>query len=92
MSILLQIIGAIVSSLFGSVVEYFKRKKLEEEAAKVEALRLYAESLKLSQAAQDQVDAAVAAHQAAQAQVVTLQEKLDALRRWNDKVRNLGRK
>ena len=92
MSTVLKIIGVIVSALFTSWIAYIKQLQLEAQAAKADALKQYVDSLKLSQAAQDQVDAAVAAHQAAQAQVVSLQEKLDALRRWNDRVKNLGGK
>jgi hypothetical protein len=92
MSTILKIVGVVVSALFTSWIAYVKQLQLEAQAAKANALQQYVDSLKASQAAQDQVDVAVAEHQAAQAQVVSMQEKLDALRRWNDRVRNLGSK
>lgn len=92
MSILLQILGTIVSVLFGKIVEYMWQHALEQQAAKAGALQQYVESVKLSGDAQDKVDQAVQQAQAAQLQVVTLQEQLDAIKTWNTRMRNLGRK
>ena len=83
------ILGSIFAALLGKILAWFKQSELEQQAALAQELKQHAESVLAAQAAQDQVTAAVQAHQEAQAQVTDLQGQLDAINAWNAKSREL---
>lgn len=83
------ILGSIFASLFGKLLEWFKQGELEHQAALAQELKQHAESVAVAGAAQETVEAAVVAHQQAAIQVTDLQGQLDAIKRWNEKSREL---
>jgi hypothetical protein len=79
------ILGSIFAALLGKIMAWFKQNELEQQAALAQELKQHVESIQAANAAQGQVDAAVAAHQEAAAQVTDLQGQLDFINQWNQK-------
>lgn len=81
--------GTILSSLFGAIIgklmAWIKQNELEQQAALAQELKQHLESVQAANAAEAEVNAAVAAHQEAAAQVTDLTEQLNYINQWNQK-------
>lgn len=84
-----QILGAILAALFGKFLEWMKQSELDHQVAVAEELKQHAASVQAASTAQLAAIEAAHAHQEAALQVTELQAQLDAIKKWNDKSREL---